>query len=146
MFPAGLAFRAEQPDSIFQQSKESFGAAGAAWGQAELQLTSWSAMAGLCARKITNPGWDHESLLVSVVEDLEAISQEQTLCSWILEKACDATTMDDDSPETWFRILRAAEDVALSTRKAPEPRCVPMSARGEWSTGNGWWMQVLRWS
>ena len=30
--------------------------------------------------------------------------------------------MGDSSPETWFRILRAAEDVALMTKKTSEPR------------------------
>ena len=83
---------------------------------------SWSAMAGLCARKILDHTWDHESLLVSLVEELEKNSQEGTLSSWILEKACDATTMADNTPETWFRILRAAEDVALSARKSRKAR------------------------
>ena len=82
---------------------------------------SWPAMAGLCARKILCPDWDHESFLVGLVEELEARTQENTL-SRAVEKACDATAMGDSSPETWFRILRAAEDVALMTKKTSEPR------------------------
>ena len=92
------------------------------WSQVPMHPASWSAMAGLCARKILDHTWDHESLLVSLVEELEKNSQEGTLSSWILEKACDATTMADNTPETWFRILRAAEDVALSARKSRKAR------------------------
>ena len=79
-------------------------------------------MASLCARKVLHPSWDHENTLVAMVEQLEQLSQEHTLASWILERSCDATTMCDDTPETWFRILRAAEDVVLSTKKAAKAR------------------------
>ena len=90
--------------------------------RAAFEPISWKAFAGLCARKVSNSHWDHESTLVHMVEFLDGASQENTLSSWILERACDATTMADDSPETWFRILRAAEDVALSTQKTKTPR------------------------
>ena len=92
------------------------------WSEHPLEPKSWTAMASLCARKVLHPTWDQERTLVAMVEELEASCQENTLASWILEKSCDATTMGDDTPETWFRILRAAEDVVLSTRKAPQPR------------------------
>ena len=118
--PLGLSQQTQ--DMRREQVRESEEDAIKAWSQVPMHLASWSAMAGLCARKILDHTWDHESLLVSWVEELEKTSQEGTLASWILEKACDATTMEDNDPETWFRLLRAAEDVALSTRKAKKAR------------------------
>ena len=92
------------------------------WSEFPLEPITWSSMASLCARKVLHPSWDHENTLVAMVEQLEQLSQEHTLASWILERSCDATTMCDDTPETWFRILRAAEDVVLSTKKAAKAR------------------------
>ena len=64
------------------------------------------ALAGLCARKILNPHWEHERVLVHMVETLEATSQENTLSSWILEKACDAAQKSGSGSLGQLRMLR----------------------------------------
>ena len=125
--------------------RDSEQAAIAFWSKAELEPISWRSMAGLCARKILTPQWDHESYLVAMVEELEQDTQESTLASWAMEKACDAATMQDDSQETWFRLLRAVEDVALSTKKSSAPRLFQVLSANvsSWRAEHRQWLAAL---
>ena len=140
-----LGLRESQSSRYQPQSRGGADNALAVWSEYPLEPTSWTAMASLCARKVLDPTWDHERDLVAMVEELEEATQEHTLASWILEKSCDATTMEDDSPETWFRILRAAEDVVLSTRRAPQPRQVKVLCANvsSWRAEHRQWLAVM---